>query len=327
MPKRSDTTETVLLALELLRRIPRQRKVTAVELHEQLENAGIERNLRTIQRQLDLLALHFPEIECDKRSKPYGYRWRESAKGLALPVLTAQESLLLRLAEEHLRALLPASLMKSMDGFFKQAQATLGVGTSAKREREWLAKVRVVSTTQPLLPAKLNTKIFETVSNALYENHWLELEYKNAAGKQATIEVMPLGLAQQGPRLYLVCRYRGYDNERSLALHRILSAKMSISKFTRPKEFDLEQYDDDGRFGFGEGKRIRLTFQIHKDAGFHLLETPLSEDQQVQEIGDHYEISATLVDTAQLEWWLRGFGDAVSNVRRDPLRTPCYEKA
>jgi hypothetical protein len=30
------------------------------------------------------------------------------------------------------------------------------------------------------------------------------------------------------------------------------------------------------------------------------------------EAEDHYEISATVVDTAQLEWWLRGFGDAVS---------------
>src|SRR5947208_7690573 len=36
MPKRPDALETLRLALELLRRIPRKRKVTALELHAQL---------------------------------------------------------------------------------------------------------------------------------------------------------------------------------------------------------------------------------------------------------------------------------------------------
>ena len=145
------------------------------------------------------------------------------------------------------------------------------------------------------------------------------MEYKNAAGKQSAIEVMPLGLAQQGPRLYLVGRYRNYDNERSLALHRIISAKASMETFVRPAGFSLEKFDNDGQFGFGEGKRIHLSFRIDKDAGAHLLETPLSKDQTVTEIGGQYEISATVVETAQLEWWLRGFGEQVGDVRRSQI--------
>ena len=127
---------------------------------------------------------------------------------------------------------------------------------------------------------------------------------------------MPLGLAQQGPRLYLVCRYKDYDNERTLALHRIEAAKASTLSFKRPKEFDLKRFDDEGRFGFGDGKKVRLTFRITKPEGAHLLESPLSTDQQVKEFGDGYEISATVIDSAMLEWWLRAFGDAVSKVRR-----------
>jgi hypothetical protein len=50
MAKRPDTLETVLLAIELLNRIPRGRKVTASELHTQLKDAGLERDLRTIHR-------------------------------------------------------------------------------------------------------------------------------------------------------------------------------------------------------------------------------------------------------------------------------------
>ena len=314
MPKRPDNLETLLLALELLKRIPRNRKISAPELHAQLSEAGLSRDLRTIQRQLEVLTSHF-DIERDDRNKPYGYRWKERAAGMSVPMLSRQESLLLMLAEQHLKNLLPASLMKSMDGFFSQARNNLGDHAGAKLEREWLSKVRVVSTTQPLLPPKIRPGIFEVISDALYANRWLEVEYKNAAGKNTKADVMPLGLAQQGPRLYLVCRFKRFENERSLAVHRILAAKASLP-FNRPRGFDLRKYDDDGRFGFGEGKKIRLTFLIDKAAGYHLLESPLSADQTVTELKGQHKIAATVVDTAQLDWWLRGFGDQVRVISR-----------
>jgi len=317
MTKRPDTRETTLLALELMRRIPRNRTVTAKELHEQLADTEVGRDIRTIQRQLEMLSDYF-DIERDDRTKPYGYRWKEQARGMALPMLTEQESLLLNLAEKHLSSLLPASLTKSMAGFFEQARKNLAPYHEGKgrREREWLSKVRVVSTTQPLLPPRIKPGVFEQVSNALYSNLWLNVNYENATGKRTNAEVMPLGLALQGPRLYLICRFKDYDNERSLALHRIISAQASTFSFERPKDFDLEKYDNDGRFGYGTGQRIKLSFKIDKEAGYHLLESLLSTDQQVQELDDIYEISATVVDTAMLDWWLRGFGDAVSEIRK-----------
>jgi hypothetical protein len=64
MAKRPDGIETVLFTLELLRHIPRSRKVSASELHEQLSSAGYDRDIRTIQRQLKTLSEHFP-IELD----------------------------------------------------------------------------------------------------------------------------------------------------------------------------------------------------------------------------------------------------------------------
>lgn len=318
MAKRPDTIETVVLAIELLRRIPRSHKVTAHELHQQLEQAGIQRDLRTIQRQLQLLCEHF-DIERDDREKPYGYRWLEHSKALVVPNLSAQESLLLRLAEEHLRPLLPTRLMNSMQGFFAQARRNLGPDSSAKLEREWTDKVRVVATTQPLLPPKIAPGVMEAVSEALYRNHWLRVDYRNSGGKRGDFEVMPLGLAQQGPRLYLVCRYRGYDNERSLAVHRILGAEVSTLPFERPKEFDLKRYDDAGNFGFGNGELIRISFQITRNAGLQLRETPLSADQEIVELENGWwQVSATVVDTRLLRRWLRGFGEDVAFITTTP---------
>ena len=308
--------ETLNVGLELLRRIPRGRTVTAPQLKRQLAEAGIERNVRTIERHLEALSRQF-EIDRDEGSKPYHYSWKASAKGISLPTLSAQESLLLILAEQHLKQLLPPRLMNSMSAFFAQTRNQLDEQPTARQEREWLKKVRVVGTSQPLLAPKVDNKVFEQVCAALYGDQWLTIQYRNTAGEEVKSGVMPLGLVQQGPRMYLVCRFEGYTDERNLALHRILSANASSSTFKRPHEFDIKRYDDDGRFGFGNGKVIKLSFWIEKDYGFHLLESRLSEDQQVCEGRKHYQISATVVDSAMLDWWLRGFGKVVSRISKN----------
>lgn len=315
MTSRPKNLETLILTLELLKRIPRTGRTSTVDLQAKLAAAGLKRDLRTIQRQLDILSERFG-IERDTRDKPFGYRWKPNAGGFTIPALSRHESLLLMLAEQQLKTLLPIRVMKSMDGVFAQARRDLSPNGSARLEREWLSKVRVVSATQPLLPPKIQPGVFEAVSDALFENKWLEVEYRNASGKVSPADVMPLGLSQQGPRTYLVCRYKGFDNERSLALNRIQSAKMSTLAFTRPTDFDLKKYDDDGRFGFGDGKRVRITFKIEKNAGLHLLESQLSADQSVRELGDYYVISATVVDSALLDRWLSSFGKQVSAIRK-----------
>ena len=263
MAKRPDNQETLVFALELLRRIPRHRRITAKELHKQLQEAGLKKDLRTVQRQLKMLSERF-DIECDDGDKPYGYRWKPQSEGFCVPRLSLQDSLLLTLAEQYLRKILPAKLMKSMEGFFTQARYELAYHDGQHPEQEWLSKVRIVDTTQPLLPPKVKSEVFEAVSNALYENKWLKVNYRNVDGKRGDYRVMPLGLAQQGPRLYLVCRFEGFDNERSLAVHRIISAEASTMSFERPPEFDLKKYDDDGRFRIRRGRANKAHLQDPK---------------------------------------------------------------
>lgn len=306
--------QTLQVSLEILKRIPRGRKISAPELHEQLLAAGFERDLRTVQRQLDMLSENF-EIERDDRSRPYGYSWKAQSLGFALPTLNEQESVLLTLAEQQLRDILPARLMKSMEGFFDQARLRSLPVPGKRRPGRWLDKVRVVSVYPRLLPPVVPEGVFENVSNALYSDHWLEISYRNATGRQTSARVMPLGLAQQGARLLLACRFEGYEDDRSLSLHRMIHAKDTGLPFDRPPGFDLQRYDDEGRFGFGRGKVIQLVFRLSRDAGLHLTESPLSKDQTVREIGDQYEFRASVVESPQLRWWLRSFGRQLRMVR------------
>lgn len=324
MPRHPDNLETLHLSLELLKRIPRQHKIDSRTLQIQLKEAGYARDMRTIQRQLESLSLHF-DIERDDSSRPYGYRWKENAQGLSLPGLNEQESLLLMLAEQHLQHQLPVSLMRAMQGFFDQARRNLALGQTdaqATRAREWISKVRVVSTTLPMIAPKISPQVFEQVSQALYNNCWLEITYTNGQGKRTQSQVMPLGLAQQGVRMFMPCRFMGYSDTRNLALHRIEAAHCTTQSFQRPPDFDLQAYDDNGRFAFGRGGQVAIHLWVKNSLAVLLKESPLSINQTLTPaVGEQggFELKATLTDSALLVWWIRSQGDAVRVLSPDNL--------
>lgn len=309
---RPQALDSALLIIELLRIIPRRRFITAQQAHQSLEAAGFARDLRSVQRLLDLISLNFP-IERDMRSRPYGYRWMEQAKGLNLPLLTPQEALLMQLAQAHLAEFLPTNLLRTLQPLLASADYTL---LPASAERRWLKKVRRVPSTQPLMSSPLPTGVFAAVSDALFYEHKLRITYSNARRERREAVVCPLGLAQQGPRLYLVCRFEGYDNERIIALARIHAAQMLDEAFIYPSGFDLGRYDGEGRFAFGSGQKVRLSFRIDKAVGLHLTESPLSSDQTVIEHADGFEICATVVESKLLDAWLRGFGADIWDIER-----------
>ncbi len=263
----------MILALEILKRIPRHKKTTALELREQLEAIGILRDIRTIQRNLEMLSEHFA-IDRDTRSKPYGYSLASSCHALGVGSLNAHESLLLALAEKHLKLLLPKDVVNSLRTHFNEAKYNLEFDPKNQKDRVWTNKIKIVREFQPLLPPQIDKKVLENISKALYEDRLLTVMYHNANKQTRKATIMPLGLAQQGVRLYLVCRFEG----------------------------------------FGEGEHCRIQFEIIKQAGYHLLETPLSEDQVVEELENSYRISATVIDSLLLDKWLKSFGSDVYNI-------------
>lgn len=317
MPARPKDIESTLLALEILRIIPpKPRKIDMNTIYQHITHAGFERNIRSIQRLMVTLCEHF-EIECDDRSKPYGYSWKEKSKGFALPILTEQQSLVLKLAEQQLKYLLPANIVASMQPFFEQANRVVSDAKN-KSEQEWLNKVCSVPPSLPLIPAKVKKEVFAAVSSALFQNKLLHIEYQNQQGKKHSTQIMPLAIAQQGASTYLVARYEGFDDNRLLALHRIKKAEVSTFSFERPKDFNLKKYQEDGYLGFGGGEKVKLTFSISHGAGFHLTETPISKDQiTLEETNDHYRFQATVADNDMLEWWIRRFGEEIWDIERE----------
>lgn len=319
MPNTSENViEHVLRLIEILQQIPRRRYTSTSALKEQLEEAGFGVSMRTLQRDLELLTAHFP-IVCDTRSKPFGYRWMDTAQNLSIPHLSTAEALLLQLAERELRELIPGPTLHRLLPLLSLARQTLEQAPHSQRERQWLERIVRLPDSQPLLPSRIKDDVFDAVSTALYQQLWLDLRYRNARGSSKEARVMPLGLVQQGVRLYLVARFDGYDNQRILALPRISKAIVSEESFTYPTDFDLNAYAHAGEFGISHGRQVRLSFCIDPVIGAHLLESPLSQDQESQQTDQGLVIQATVLETELLHRWLRGWGDALRWMRIEAL--------
>lgn len=314
--------DTLMRHWTMLRLVPRHPvKTTSSALTKALLTEGFEISKRSVERDLDLLSGAFPLI-CDDRGKPFGWSWKADAKPLHVPGLQAHEALVFKLAEAHLTKLLPTALRAPLVPYFKLADQRMKEADPGRGPASWLSKVRVVPPAQPLLPAPVSEEVFRAVTQALLDGVQLSSRYvPRGANKPTEYRLHPLGIVHRGPVSYLVATAWNYDDTRMFAIHRFTSAKVLDEPARKPAGFDLDAYIGSGALGFRySADSLRLVARFDAAAVEHLRETPLSKDQTLKEGGDSVTLTATVPDTAQLRWWLLGFGEQVEVMSPPTLR-------
>jgi predicted DNA-binding transcriptional regulator YafY len=314
--------DTILRQWGTLRLIPRYpRKVTAREITKALAGQDFAVTKRTVERDLQALSEVFPLV-CDEREKPYGWSWQKDAPSFDLPGLTATEALAMKLVEQYLGALLPASITEQLKPHFKTAESTLAKSPMHGRISAWTNKIRVVPPAQPLLPPKIKAEIQRAVYEALLQDRQIEAVYqKRGDPKPVKYTLQPLAIVQRAAVTYLASTIFNYLDVRLFAVHRFQSVIVLDAPVKRPEGFNLDEYIASGAFGFGRGKKIKLEALFTREAAEHLYETPLSADQVLRpQTTDHTKLVATVADTPQLAWWLLGFGEAVEVLGPAKLR-------
>ncbi len=173
-----------------------------------------------------------------------------------------------------------------------------------------------------MIPPNYPEETIEAVHSALLSEQQLEISYASREQRETkTYRVHPLGIVQRGAVTYLVATLNDYTDIRLLAVHRIQSAELLDKPIKMPKKFDLAKYIRQGAFGFGGSDEIKLVVRFTIPAVEHLRETPLSLDQQIEpDKAGWLRVHATVPDTAQLRWWLLGFGDQVEVLEPTSLR-------
>ena len=307
----------------ILRMLPRYpQKIDGATIEARLREEGFATTTRrTIQRDLEKLATLFP-IACHDTTKPYGWFWTRDVPAFAMPGMDPATALTFHLAGHFLAPLFPPSTMSTLKPYLAAARQVLDKLTENRLTR-WPEKVRIISRGQPLGAPEVNRDVVDVVYEALLQERRFHASYRKR-GESATSEYMvnPLGLVIQEQLTYLVATLWDYDGPIFLALHRMESAELLDEPCRIPEGFDLQAYLDSSPLQFPEGDQpLKLEVLFDAEAGAHLRETPLSRDQKITERQDErLLIKATVADTAQLRWWLLGFGDKVEVVKPKKLR-------
>lgn len=261
----------------------------------------------------DLLALSTQyDIECDRRVKPYGWRWHANAEMPWIPALDLQQALGFALLERELADSLPPISRNALQPWFEASRRQLDAAGHAKAAR-WSKKIAFRSLGPPLLPAKVPFNVLDTVNEALFSETPIDAEYRSAQRTTfRAVRLHPLGLIHTELITYLVACFDGYRDPRLLALHRLRRVRLCPDMpLAAPSKFDLQRYLESGILGFGSTGKIKLRLLMTREAAAHLYETPLSREQTItlQSDGNHAIVEATVDDSNRLEWWIRSFGD------------------
>jgi predicted DNA-binding transcriptional regulator YafY len=73
---------------------------------------------------------------------------------------------------------------------------------------------------------------------------------------------------------------------------------------------------------------IELVIRVESYAAEHLLESPLAPNQTVRPLDDgRQELTASVVDTKHLRWWLTGFGAQLEVIAPLALRIAMRDQA
>ena len=321
MPSTQQTLFRQWLMLQALPRAPQ--RITAAEIANRLANEGHSISKRTVERDLQNLSEAFP-IECDDRSKPYGWSWMRNAPSFSLPGMSPLQALVLKTAEVHLKGLLPASQLAELKPLFQQASQTLGTKPNREGLAAWPSSIAVVPATLPLIPPEIDPAVLRTVHQALIDHQQVRITYQPRATKQnKSYAIHPIGLIQRGSVSYLACSVEDFGDPRLLAMHRILKAEcLDAGAKKQPPEV-MAAAKAMVASGFSDRGPIKLAMRMASDAIAHIEENRLSKDQTIANTDDpHWMlVEATVNDTEQLRWWLLAYASRVCILKPRRIRS------
>lgn len=322
----ANSRSTLSRQWELLKLLPsRPPGYTVQVLVEQLADAGYEISKRTVERDLNELSLLFP-LQCNNKGMPYGWYWTPGSPS-DLPGVTLSEALTLQLVETSLRPLLPAGILKSLQPRFAQARQKLDALTAQMPAARWIDKIASVAPELNLIAPEIDVDLLEAIQQALLDDQQIASTYFAVhTNKIRTLTLNPLALILRGSISYLAATVEPYTDVRLFAVHRFKQVEILETPTNRPADFELKTYIKSGALQFSQGDVIQLKARISGDLVNLLAETPLSADMQINAVGDGHELTATVLDSWQLHWWVFSQTDAIEVLEPIKLRIEIGQK-
>ena len=319
MRKATDTTLRNIATLASIPAHPHSRTTRQIREDLLALDSDFEVDVRSVQRDLEKLSRIFP-ITSDTRGRANHWYWVNPHALTQIPSMSGATAFALKLAAEYLKPMMPPSVLLQLEPSFRHADKILA-DTSLGR---WADKAALIRQGPLLNPPAIRNDVQEAVYTALLENRRVEVGYRGKARTRARrIILNPLGLVVRGGVVYLVATSWDYEDVRHYVLHRMVDPELKEEGVKVPPGFRLADHiREDRRFSYplSTGK-IELKALFDAEAALHLIESRLAAGQRTTEQADgRFLIEATVPDTADLRWWLLGFGATVEVVGPASLR-------
>lgn len=327
MPRKS--TDTTLRNLAMLQAIPRHpRSKSTRRIREELGDMDPDFDVtpRSIQRSLERLSATFP-IACDLRGRANHWYWIDSHALTQIPSMNGPTAFVLRLAAEYLRPIMPPTVLRNLEPYFQHADKVLD-DTDLGR---WTDKAAIIRQGPVLKLPPIGDDVQELVYRGLLESRRLDVGYRSKGqARPNRITLNPLGLVLRAGVVYLVATSWDYEDIRHYVLHRMSTPELLDDPVTTPPGFRLAAHiREDRRFSYPlTTSKIELKALFEADTAVHLTESRLATDHRATEQSDgRVLIEATVADTADLRWWLLGFGSDVEVLAPETLRAEFRDQA
>ena len=322
-------TDTTLRHLAMLAAIPdRPPGRSTRQILEKLrgKDPDFDVSLRTIQRSLEQLSRVFP-ITSETRGRANYWYWTDRDALTQIPAMSESTAFVLRLAADYLRPIMPPETLRVLNPYFQHAEKILA-GTELGR---WTDRAAIIAQGLSLTPPDVSADVQEIVYAALMKHRKVEVEYR---GKHETdsmrIVLNPLGIVVRTGIVYLVATSWKYQDIRHYVLHRMSEPRLTDEPAETPPDFRLADHlGDNGPFAYpASADKLTLRALFHAGAGAHLTESRLAPDHRATQQEDgRVLVEATVADTAELRWWLAGFGSLVEVLGPASLREEFRDEA
>lgn len=304
--------DTLLRQLALLRLIPREpQRIASTTLLEKLAERGFSISQRSLQRDLNKLSSMFA-LQCDDRITPYRWSFSRDAT-LDLAAMDTPTALALYLAEGHLKALLPQSVLDQLGPQFRKARHYLDE-LHSNSLAHWAKRVRTLPNGKALLPAEVTPEVWAAVSAALLERKQLRIHYLSRSKAEANERLLhPVGLISRHAIGYLLASVDGYADVRQFALHRIQQAECLDATANEQPDFAIDHYIRQELNTSAPIEQVQLIADVAPQIAWLLGETPLSSEQRLEPLADSdwQRLHATVPDDRETLWWVFGLGENV----------------
>ena len=169
-------SKNFLRKLIMLQHIPRfPTKTSTSRIKEVLANNGFEITQRSIQRDLKSLSSILPDLQVDDDKDIPGWSWSKESSLIDIPTMDINMALTFHLVGRFLKDIFPPSVLNQLKPYFESSQKVLETAENHDYIH-WQEKVRILSRTQPLIPATIDEDVIGVIYEALFKGKQVRVQ-------------------------------------------------------------------------------------------------------------------------------------------------------